>query len=134
MIYEVTLKRTIVTDDGTNKNVSEKYYVDNVEFCSEAEQKILEEFGADCECTSIKKSSVREFINPRNASCFIFLAKLEIVTIDEKSGEEKTTPCLVALFGDTVETATKSVAEYLKGSMQDMRIASIKKTKFIDLL
>lgn len=134
MIYEVTLKRTIVTDDGTNKNISEKYYVDNVEFCSEAEQKILEEFGADCECTNIKKSPVREFINPRNASCFIFLAKLEIVTIDEKSGEEKTTPCLVAIFEETVEAATKSAAEYLKGSMQDMRIASIKKTKFIDLL
>ena len=134
MIYEVTLKRTIETDDGTNKNVSEKYYVDNVEFCAEAEQKILEEFGADCECTNIKKSPVQEFINPRNASCFIFLAKLEIVTLDEKSGEEKTTPYLVAIFEETVEAATKSAAEYLKGSMQDMRIASIKKTKFIDLL
>lgn len=133
-MYEVTIKRTIVTDDGMNKNVSEKYYVDNVEFCSEAEKKILEELGADCECTSIKKSSVREFINSRDELDFIFLAKLEIVTIDEKLGEDKTTPCLVALFGDTVETATKSVAEYLKGSMQDIRIASIKKTKFIDLL
>lgn len=133
-MYEVTLKRTIVAANGMNKNVSEKYYVDNVEFCAEAEQKILEEFGADCECTNIKKSSVREFINPRNASCFIFLAKLEVVTLDENSGEDKTTSYLVALFGDTVETATKRVSEYLKDSMSDIRIASIKKTKFIDLL
>lgn len=135
MIYETTIRRTIVTDDGMNKNVTEKYFVENMELCAEVEARMLEEFNGECECTSIKQSSVREFINAKDDSlCHIFLAKLEESFINENTGEEKTTKYVIALFENEVETATKRVVEYIKGGMGDLKIVSIKKTKFIDLL
>lgn len=135
MIYEATIKRSELTADGANKNVSEKFYVENMELCAEVEARVLEEFNGECECTSIKQSSVREFINAKDDSlCHIFLVKLEEAVLNENTGEEKTTNYMVALFENDIETATKRVMEYIKGCMSDLRIVSIKKTKFIDLL
>lgn len=135
MFYEVLSKRVGVDAKGNNKDYSEKFIVENCMTCAEAEMKTLQFWNGENDVVSVKQSKIREFINKKeNEEQGIFLAKLESVFIDEQTGEEKATKYSVGLFATSVEESTKLVVEYMKQGMDDLRIASIKKTSFVELL
>ena len=135
MFYESVSKRTIIDQkSGNDKDINERFIVENCELCSECEQKILEYWNGECDVISVKQSKIREFINERNSEDqSIFLATIEDVYIDE-DGEEKTTKYIVGLFSVSVEESTKMVVDYMKQGMSNLRLTSIKKTKIIDVL
>lgn len=134
MFYEVISKRFVTDAKGNDKEVAEKFIIDNCEFCSESEKIMLLEYNGENRCTSIKESNLREFVNERqDDDQAIFLATLEDVFVTD-DGDEKATRYVVGLFANTVEEATKVMIEYMRQGMGNLSLVSIKKTKIVDLL
>lgn len=135
MFYESISKRTVIDKkSGNDKDINERFIVENCELCAECEQKILEYWNGECDVISVKQSKIREFINERNnEDQSVFLATIEDVYIDE-DGEEKTTKYIVGLFSLSVEESTKLVVDYMKQGLSNLRLTSIKKTKIVDVL
>ena len=136
MYYESVSKRTIIDQkSGNDKDINERFIVDDCELCAECEQKILEYWNGECDVISVKQSKIREFVNKRqDDEQHIFFATIEDVFIDEVSGEEKSTKYVVGIFAKSVEETTKIVVEYMKQGLSNLRLTSIKKTKIIDVL
>lgn len=135
MFYEVTSRNNIVTEQGEEKTVTQKFIVENAELCAEAENRMLEEYNGASECVCIRQSPIKEFVNERTSEDQdIYLATLEAVYLEEKSGKEKTTRYVVALFHTSTESATTAIRNYLKAGIEDLRLVAIKKTKIVDLL
>lgn len=135
MFYESVSKRTIIDPkSGNDKDINERFIVENCELCAECEQKILEYWNGECDVISVKQSKIREFVNKRNSEDqSIFLATIEDVYIGD-DGEEKTTKYIVGLFSVSVEESTKMVVDYMKQGLSNLRLTSIKKTKIVDVL
>lgn len=134
MFYEVISKRIIIDAKGNDKEIAEKFIIDNCELCQEAEKVMLLEYNGENRCTSIKESNLREFVNERqDDDQAIFLATLEDVFVTD-DGDEKATRYVVGLFANTVEEATKIMIEYMKQGLSNLQIIAIKKTKIIELL
>ena len=65
MYYEITTKVTRLKDDGTEKEVTERYITDCETF-AEAEQKGMEAYSADNtdgDVVAVKRSNVKEIVN-----------------------------------------------------------------------
>lgn len=134
MFFEVISKRIIIDSKGNDKEIAEKFIIDNCELCCEAEKIMLLEYNGENRCTSIKESNLREFVNERqDDDQAIFLATLEDVFVTD-DGDEKATRYVVGLFANTVEEATKVMIEYMRQGMGNLSLVSIKKTKIVDLL
>lgn len=134
MIFEITISRIILDKKGNDKNVTEKWFVENVELFGEAEMKGLELYTNNSDVVAVKISSILEFVNRRTSDeQSIFVATLESIFVDENE-VEKTTRYKVALFAKNIQEATSIVLEYQKGGVEDMTLIGMKRTKFIDIL
>lgn len=134
MIFEIAISRIILDKKGNDKNVTEKWFVENVELFGEAEMKGLELYTNNSDVVAVKISSILEFVNRRTSDeQSIFVATLESVFVDENE-VEKTTRYKVALFAKNIQEATSIVLEYQKGGVEDMTLIGMKRTKFIDIL
>lgn len=135
MFYEFVSKVTTIDRKGNDKEISERYIIQNKELFGEVELAAFELYNGENDVIAIKRSNVREFINNRSdESQAIFFTTVEDVFIDEKTGEEKSNKYVVGLFADSAEEATTISANYLKQGMSDFRIVCVKKTKFVDLI
>ncbi len=135
MFFEVTNKIVKTTDKGKDKEVSEKFFVDNCEFFAEAEAKMIEYYNNENDVVAIKTSKVREFINQReNEAEEIYIAVIEDIFIDSTSGDEKRTKYEVGLFSKDISSANRITHEYMKQGLDDMELVKIYKTKFLDII
>lgn len=135
MFYESVSRRTIIDPkSGNDKEINERFIVENCILCAECEQKILEYWNGECEVTSVKQSKIREFINDRqNDEQSIFLATIEDTFVSD-DGEEKAMSYIVGLFSESVEESTKIVVDYMNQGLSNFTLTSIKKTKIVDVI
>lgn len=138
MFYEVTVKSDQTQENGSQKNVSEKYLVRNVDLFAEAESKVyseLEPFARDLDVVSISRSKITECINKSSdtGNNFIFKVKYDYITLEEKSGKEKRTKQCVCLYADNIKEAREIVEEWLKSSMCNVDVVHIEKTQILDI-
>lgn len=124
-------------DDGMQKRVKEPYVVDALSF-SEAEQRIMEEMSSlvsgTFEVDDIKKASYREiFFSDDETADRWYKAKLEFITIDEKSGKEKRSGVSYLVQAGTLHAAVKNIDEVMGGTMIDYVISSVAETKIMDV-
>lgn len=137
MFQEVTVEYNKVLDNGKEKTVKEQYITDNVTLCSESENRMMELFNNECEVVSIKRSSIKEFVNEahedRAVEDLIYKAKLTSIFVKD-DGSEKETHYTIAIWAADLNEANNILKEYVKQGMQDLRIDGINKTKFIDLI
>ena len=137
MFQEVTVEYNKVLDNGKEKTVKEQYITENVTLCSESENRMMELFNNECEVVSIKRSSIKEFVNEaheeRAVEDLIYKAKLTSIFVKD-DGSEKETHYTIAIWAADLNEANNILKEYVKQGMQDLRIDGINKTKFIDLI
>ena len=91
MYYEMTTKVTRVKDDGTEKEVTERYIADCLTF-EEAERKGMETYSADNtegDVIAVKRSNVREIVNENEEKEHYFKATIVDTFIDDKTEKEK---------------------------------------------
>ena len=135
MYYEISIKNTILDKKGNEKEVINKYIVENQELFAEAEQKGLEQPLSNSDVVAIKRSKIREFANePTNAENeAIYIANI-VDTFVKENGDEKKLKYEVALYAVSVTDANKVVQSYMAQGLADMECEGIKKTSFIEVI
>ena len=129
--YEKTM------DDGLQKKVSENYVVDALSF-TEAEKRIMEEMSnyisGEFTVKDIKIAPYGEiFFSDEEMADKWYKAKLQFITIDEKTEKEKRTPVIYLVQAGTVNGALKNIEEMMGGTMIDYVIASVTETTIMDV-
>lgn len=136
MYYEVTSKRVVIDPKGNDKEISERFIVDNCDLFGEAEMKTLQEYNGENDVVAIKQSKIREFVNKKNEEQdeHIYLATIVSIFVDETTGAEKETKYFVGLWATSTEKATKIAVDYMAQGLSDLVLVGIKRTNFVDII
>ena len=120
------------------KKVSESYLVDALNF-TEAERRIIEEVTplvsmGELEVVNIRRARIAElFLNDVPEDDRYFRAKVNFITIDEKSGSEKKTSATMIVKSDPLPNAVKELTAQLDGQMASYELAAITDTQILDV-
>ena len=135
--FECKIRYEKTMEDGTQKKVNEQYVVDALSF-TEAEQRITEEMSAyisgEFDVIDIKRAAFGEifFSDAPQDDCW-YKAKLQFITIDEKTEKEKRSTVNYLVQGGTLARALKNVDEAMGGTMIDYVLSSLGDTKIMDV-
>lgn len=135
--FEVKVRYERMMDDGMQKKVIELYVVDALSF-SEAEATITKQMATlatgEFEVKAISPATYGEvFFSDIDSDDKWYKAKLEFITIDEKTEKEKRSPVTYLVQGKSVESAVKHIEDVMNGTMIDYSIAAVNETKVMDV-
>ena len=139
MLYETSIKTTVVDSKGNDKVVTSRYIIENAELFGEVESKLYEEFGNETgfEVATIKISKLKEIINEApqgDTECKIYFATIIDRFYDADKDETTETQYTVALHAHDINEAYKAIDQYMKQGMEDMELVGLKCTKYISVL
>ena len=129
--YEKTM------EDGLQKKVNENYVVDAVNF-TDAEARITKEMSSyisgEFTVEEIDRCKFGEiFFSDQDTADKWYKAKLQFITIDEKTEKEKRTTVNYLVQGSSLENARKNIDEVMGGTMIDYVIVGVNETNYIDV-
>ncbi len=135
--FETSVKYQKMMEDGQEKVVTEQYVVDALTF-TEAESVIYEEMAhyvsGDIKLTRIAQAAYGEiFFSDMDTDDKWYKAKLQFITIDEKTEKEKRSNVTYLVQAKSLPIAVKYVDQVMGGTMVDYVIAGITETKFMDV-
>ena len=135
--FECKIRYEKVTEDGLQKKVNENYVVDALSF-SEAETRITEEMSSyisgEFEVADIKKAAYKEvFFTDDNIADKWYKAKLQFITIDEKTEKEKRSTVIYLVQAGSMNGAMKNIDEVMGGTMIDYVVSSVAETTLMDV-
>lgn len=120
------------------KKVSESYLVDALSF-TEAEERIIKEIRpfvsvGELEVVNIRRARIAElFLNEEAEDDRYFRAKVNFITVDEKSGSEKKTSATMIVKSDSLPNAVTELKAQLDSQMASYEIASVTDTQILDV-
>ena len=133
---KVTYERQ--ADSMGMKKVSESYLVDALSF-TEAEERIIKKVSpfvsvGELEVVNIRRARIAElFLNEEPEDDRYYRAKVNFITIDEKSGSEKKTSATMIVKSDSLPNAVTELKAQLDGQMATYEIAAITDTQILDV-
>lgn len=136
--FECKIRYEKVMEDGIQKRVTEQYTVDALSY-AEAENRITEEMSSyisgEFEVADIKKAAYKEifFDDGDNNSDRFYRAKLQFITIDEKTEKEKRTNVTYLVHAGSFDGACKNIKKMMEPSMIDYVIVSVSETALMDV-
>lgn len=134
--YQTTARVDRITENGEQKKVSEKYLVDALT-CFEAIELTTAELhsttNGKLEITEVKKTAISETFGNLEAEKF-FVARVNFIQLDEKSGKEKKTQYQWFIGADEYDTAKTVLTEEIKKSMADIEIAGLVESPIIGFI
>ena len=133
--FECKVSYDKLRENGTQKKVTESYLVDALSF-TEAEARTIEEMrpylSGGFSVAVVRRARISEiFLNPDGDRYYRF--KIVFVTLDEKSGAEKRTACVVIAQACTLKEAIDVLEEAMKGTLADYEIVSVTETAIMDV-
>ena len=119
------------------KKVTELYVVDALSF-AEAETRITEEMtkyiSGEFEVTDVKKAPYKEvFFAEDGESDRFWRAKLDFITLNEKTEKEKRSRVVYLVQAASLKGAFKGVEDVMNGTTIDYDAAAIDSTKVMDV-
>lgn len=120
------------------KKVSESYLVDALSF-TEAEKRIIKEVRpfvsvGELEVVNIRRARIAElFLNEEAEDDRYFRAKVNFITVDEKSGSEKKTSATMIVKSDSLPNAVTELKAQLDSQMASYEIAAVTDTQILDI-
>ena len=120
------------------KKVSESYLVDALSF-TEAEKRIIKEIRpfvsvGELEVVNIRRAHIAElFLNEEAEDDRYFRAKVNFITVDEKSGSEKKTSATMIVKSDSLPNAVTELKAQLDSQMASYEIAAVTDTQILDV-
>ncbi len=129
--FECKIRYEKVMEDGLQKKVTESYVVDALSF-SEAEERIIEEMSSYI--SGEFEASYKEiFFSDDEMADRWYKAKLQFITIDEKTEKEKRSSVSYLVQAGTFNGAVKNIDEVMGGTMIDYVVASVAETTLMDV-
>lgn len=136
--FETKVAYDKLQEDGSVAKVKESYVVESLTFGG-AEQKITEEIGeyvhgefdvVDC----IREAKYREVFFSDNAEDDKwYKAKLQFITLDEKTEKEKKTAVFYLVQAATFEAAHRHIKEVMDKTMIDYKVDTVAETNFMEV-
>ena len=135
--FEVKFQYEKTMEDGMQKKVTELYVVDALSF-TEAETKINEEMklyvsGETCVKAITRAPYGEIFFDDRVNADKFYKAKLDFITIDEKTEKEKKSTVTYLVQAESLDEAKININEVMGKTMYDYVIQSIAETKIMDV-
>jgi len=135
--FECKIQYEKTMEDGLQKKVTETYTIDALSF-TEAEQRIMEEMSAyisgEFDIRDIKIAPYKEiFFSDQDSADRWYKAKLQFITIDEKTEKEKRSNINYLVNAGTLNSAVKNIDEVMGGTMIDYVIAAVAETQIMDV-
>jgi hypothetical protein len=135
--FECKIRYEKTQEDGMLKKVTEIYTVDALSF-TEAEQRIMEEMSSyisgEFEVADIKKAAYKEiFFSDEEMADRWYRAKLQFITIDEKTEKEKRSNVTYLVNAGTLNGAVGNIDAVMSGTMIDYAIAAVAETQLMDV-
>ena len=135
--FETKIKYQKTMEDGSEKVVNELYVVDAFS-CTEAETSVIEEMsyciGGDSAVTSAKKTNYSEiFFSDLDDDDKWYKAKLQFITIDERTEKEKRSNVTYLVQAKSLARALRYVDEMMGKTMIDYDIVGLNETKVFDV-
>ena len=132
---KVEFEKTI--EDGSQKKVKEAYTVDALSF-TEAEERITEEMSAyisgEFNVKNIAEASYKEvFFSDLASVDKWYKAKLQFITLDEKTDKEKRSNVYYLVQAGSFMQAVKNIEEVMGTTMIDYVISSVTETAIMDV-
>lgn len=125
--------------DGVGmKKVSELYLVDALSF-TEAEERIIKEIQplvsiGELEVSNIKRIKFAElFLNEAEEAQNYYRARVNFITIDEKSGMEKRTGINMLVQSESLPDAVAELVRQMEQQLGAYEIASVTDTQILDV-
>jgi len=132
--FECKINYEKTTEDGMQKKVTEPYLVGALSF-TEAEARIIEEMrpyiSGEFMVVDIKRARYAETFLNDTGDCY-YRAKINLITLDEKSGAEKKTAVQMLAQASSIHDAIAIIDNGMKGTLADYVIASVTETALID--
>ena len=135
--FECKINYEKTMEDGLQKKVNETYTVDALSF-TEAEKRIMEEMSSyisgEFTVKDIKIAPYKEiFFSDEPSADRWYKAKLQFITIDEKTEKEKRSSVNYLVHAGTLKAAVNNIEEVMGGSVIDYVIASVTETSLMDV-
>lgn len=135
--FETKVRYEKIMEDGLQKKVVETNVVDAMSF-TEAEKRTNEEVGAfisgEFSIIAEKIASYSEvFFSEDESDDKWYKAKLQFITLDEKTGREKRTTVYYLVQAHNIDNAKKYIKEFMDGTMNDYEIMAISDTPIMDV-
>lgn len=136
LYFECKVKYDKMAENGSVRKVNEPYLVDALTF-TEAEARVTEEvkpfISGDFTVTAAKKTKIAEIFraNMHIADRF-YLVKVNFITIDDKTGQEKKAANLILVQASDFKDALSRFEELMKYTT-DYEIAAITETPIVDV-
>ena len=136
--FEAKIQYEKTQVDGLQKKVVEQYVVDALSY-AEAENRIIEEMSAyisgEFEVKDLKKAPYKEiFFDDQDPQADrYYKAKLEFITIDERTEKEKRSRVTYLVQARNLYRAMINVYEVMSGTMIDYEACAVDDTKIIDV-
>lgn len=133
--YQTTARVDRITENGEQKKVSEKYLVDALT-CLEAIELTTDNMGntsPEFEITEVKKTPIAEVFGNLEAEKF-FVAKVNFITVDERTAKEKRTTSQWFIGADDYDIAKAVLTDEIKKSMADIEIAGLVESPIVQYI
>ena len=135
--FETKIKYQKCMEDGSEKVVTESYIVEALS-CTEAEASIIKEMAlyshGETKVPSTKKANFSEiFFSDKDDDDKWFSAKLQFITIDEKSEKEKRSNVNYLVQAKSLARALRYVDEVIGNTIMDYDIVGLNETKVLDV-
>ena len=136
--YEVKVSYEKQTESGESKKTAEVYAVDAVSF-GDAEKTVFEEVkqyvDGDVEILAISKAQYKEVFAKETAqSDEWYKAKLQILTVNERTGDEKKESVTYLVQGASLGDALNGLNDVMDKSALDYVSVGLAKTGIIDVI
>lgn len=135
--FEAKVQYEKTQEDGLQKKVTELYVIDALSY-TEAEQRIIDEMSAYIsgvfEVKDLKKAPYKEvFFSDMMNDDRYYKAKLDFLSIDEKTEKEKRSRVTYLVQASNLHGAMKNVDEVMRGTWIDYEACAIDETKILDV-
>ena len=133
--FECKVRYEKILENGMQKKVTEPYIVDALSF-TEAEARIIEELkpfiSGEFVIADIKRANLSELFFFEEGDRY-YKAKIQFVTLDEKSGAEKKTNVHMLAQASDIDQALRVIKKGMEGTMSDYVVASLTETTIMDV-
>ena len=135
--FECKIAYEKVMEDGLQKKVTESYVVDALSF-TEAENRIMEEMSSyisgEFTLKNLTIAPYKEiFFSDEEMADRWYKAKLQFITIDEKTEKEKRSNVNYLVQAGTLKGAVTNIENVMGTTMIDYVIAAINETTIMDV-
>lgn len=133
--FECKVRYDKTMENGSVKKANEPYLVDALTF-TEAEARIIEQItpyiSGEFSISAVKKTKIAEIFWDETGDRY-YMAKVNFLSYDEKSGVEKKSASFILVQATNLERALKRFEEGMKGSAADYDLSSLAETPLMDV-